>query len=698
MTALQDFRAPTAPSRGTPGAAATSGAVRRHARPRAATSREGYRYDLDGLRAVAILLVVVYHVWLGRVSGGVDVFLMLSAFFLTGSFARRLSAGRPVAVGPYWARTFKRLVPVSAVVLVGVLGTAYLLYPPSSWPSVWTQTWTSLGYVQNWELARGAVDYYARDGATASPLQHYWSLSVQGQVFVLWPLLLLLSGLVVRRLRVSVTPVLLTVFGTVFATSLAFSVVETATNQGLAYFDTRTRLWEFALGSLVAVVLPSVRLTARASVVVGWAGLALIVTCGLVLDVQGGFPGYYALWPTVAAAAVIVAGTSYHPWAVGNALAHPVLRSLGRDAYALYLVHWPLLITWRVVTGRLVPSWYEGAVVVAASLVLARVLTTLVERPVRDLSWARAAPGREVATVLVAAALVVAPLAAWQRAETVRAQSALAGASLNNPGARALLPGYKEQGEPGAPAIPAATDLGSQWVSLSELCDGALEPDARELAKRCGQLVSEQPGAPTVVAVGDSHSEQYLGALIPIAEREGWTLVYVLRGGCSFGLGDHPCSDWNEQVLEYVEKVGPDAIFTVVTAAQPDGTGEHVVEGLQEAVDELRASDIDVIGVRDNPRFSFDVFACAESYGPDSAECRRDLRDVSAPVSPAASLELSDGSVLVDLLDVVCPGGVCGPVVGNVHVFLDDNHLSWDYAKTLEPFLEERISGWFRGG
>ncbi|MBM7820887.1 peptidoglycan/LPS O-acetylase OafA/YrhL [Cellulosimicrobium cellulans] len=695
MAALQEPGAPTAPSDATPGAGATAaGAVRRHARPRTATSREGYRYDLDGLRAVAILLVVVYHVWLGRVSGGVDVFLMLSAFFLTGSFARRLSAGRGVAVGAYWARTFKRLVPVSAVVLLGVLGTAYLLYPPSSWPSIWTQTWTSLGYVQNWELAREAVDYYARDGAAASPLQHYWSLSVQGQVFVLWPLLLLLSGLVVRRLRVSVTPVLLTVFGTVFVASLAFSVVETASNQGLAYFDTRTRLWEFALGSLVAVVLPFVRMPARAAVVVGWVGLALIVTCGLVLDVQGGFPGYFALWPTMAAAAVIVAGTSAHPWAVGNALAHPVLRSLGRDAYALYLVHWPLLITWRVVTGRQVPSWHEGAAIVVVSLVLARVLTTLVERPVRDLAWARTVPWRGAVAVLVAVSVVAVPLVTWQSAERARAAEALAGASADNPGARVLLPGYQDLSDPTAPPVPAATALDAQWVSLAERCSGPFAPDVAELAKRCGQLVPPEPQGPTVVVVGDSHSEQFMGALIPVAERESWTLVSVLYGGCSFGTAGHPCRAWNEQVLDYVLELGPDAVFTVTTAAEVDGPGESVVAGLQEAADTLADAGIALLGVRDNPRFSTDMFVCAEQHGPDADACRLDLASRSAARNPADDLRVGDGSVLVDLSAAVCPDGWCVPVVGNVHVFLDDNHLTWDYARSLAPFLEDELSPW----
>ncbi|UTT58407.1 acyltransferase family protein [Cellulosimicrobium cellulans] len=526
---------PTASSCATPETVAPpTGQVPRPARPRSASPRDGYRHDLDGLRAVAILLVIVYHVWLGRVSGGVDVFFMLSAFFLTGSFARRLSAGRPVAGGAYWARTFKRLVPVSAVVLIGVLGVTCLLYPPSAWPTVWTQTLASPGYVQNWELAREAVDHSARDGAVASPLQHYWSLSVQGQVFVLWPLLLLLAGLVVRRLRVPVTAVLLVVFGTVLVASLAFSVVETAVDQELAYFDTRARLWEFALGSLLAVLLPFVLLPARLAVLVGWAGLALVVTCGLVLDVQGGFPGCFALWPTLAAAGVVVARTAPHqPGAVGRVLAHPVLRSLGRDAYALFLVHWPVLVTWRVVTGRHASTWYEGAGIVV-------------------------------------------PLSTRQRAERSRARDALVGAAADNPGAHVLPPGDRPEGDPAAAAIPAATALDAQRVSLAEPCSGGLAPADQELAKSCGQTIHDDLDAVTIVVVRDSHSEQ------------------------------------------------------------ADRRGESVVTGLQDAVDELARAGIATVEVRDTSRFSTDMFACAEQHGPDADACRRDLAAVAAPPQPGA--------------------------------------------------------------
>ena len=252
--------------------------------------------------------MVVYHVWFGRVSGGVDVFLMISAFFLTHSFAQRMRRGEPLQPWSFWVRKFRRLLPAAAVTIFGVLVVTGHTVPAVDWPAIWRQAWASLGYVQNWELAFRSIDYYARETVLPSPLQHFGSLSVQGQVFVLWPLLFLLAALIVRRARVSVTSVLLVMFGAVFVCSLVFSISETATNQQFAYFDTRTRLWEFALGSLVAVVLPFFRAPAVLRAILGWAGLVGIVLCGAVLDVQSGFPGFLALWPTLCTAAIILAG------------------------------------------------------------------------------------------------------------------------------------------------------------------------------------------------------------------------------------------------------------------------------------------------------------------------------------------------------------------------------------------------------
>uniref|UniRef100_UPI0020A6305E acyltransferase family protein n=1 Tax=Arthrobacter sp. H41 TaxID=1312978 RepID=UPI0020A6305E len=346
-----------------------------------------FRPEVQGLRALAVLMVVIYHVWLGRVSGGVDIFLLLSAFLLTISFTRKIESGRPLRLLAYWLGLFKRLLPGVVVVLLAVLGATALLVPSSRWPGILDQTWASLLYVQNWELAGNAVNYYALDNSAASPLQHFWSLSIQGQVFLLWPLIFAGSALAARALGRPVRTALIAVFGMVFLSSLAFSVGQTATDQAAAYFDTRARLWEFALGSLVALALPYLRASVPVRVVLGWIGLGAMLSCGLLLQVQQQFPGYIALWPLLAAACIIVAGRTGSRYGVDRLLAAAPLVRMGNISYALYLWHWPVLVIWLVVAEKPAAGLLDGAVVIAASLLLASATTHFIETPVRSWGW-----------------------------------------------------------------------------------------------------------------------------------------------------------------------------------------------------------------------------------------------------------------------------------------------------------------------
>ena len=309
----------------------------------------GFRPEVQGLRAVAVLLVVLYHVFMGRVSGGVDIFLFISAFFMTLSFVRRIGGGRPLGLARYWLHTFKRLLPLATVIILFTLALIWLVFPRTDVAEFRSQGVASILYLENWALAANEVNYYAADHSTASPFQHFWSLSVQGQVFLVWPLIFALAWFVKRRTGRNSIPVLAVCFGLVFAASLAFSVVTTATQQEFAYFDTRARLWEFALGSLLALAVPYLRVGRGLGVLLGWAGFVSMVLVGILVDVQGAFPGWIALWPLLSAAAIIVAGQTGSPIGFDRFLSWGPIVRLGDAAYALYLVHWPLLISYLVV-------------------------------------------------------------------------------------------------------------------------------------------------------------------------------------------------------------------------------------------------------------------------------------------------------------------------------------------------------------
>ncbi|SDO52546.1 Peptidoglycan/LPS O-acetylase OafA/YrhL, contains acyltransferase and SGNH-hydrolase domains [Microbacterium sp. ru370.1] len=660
---------------------------------RAVAGRWAYRADVDGLRAVAILLVVTYHVWFGRVSGGVDVFLMLSAFFLTRGFVRRMAGPDPVRPLPHLLGIFRRLLPAAAVTLAGVLALVWIAYPPTAWRALWDQTWASLAYVQNGVLAADAVDYYART-EIPSPLQHFWSMSVQGQAFVLWVVLLGLCQLIVRRRGLSPDRVVGVVFGVVFAVSFAYSIARTATAQELAYFDTGARLWEFAAGSLLVVALPHVRVGALARAVLGWAGLAGLLILGAVLDVRGGFPGFLALWPVLCAAAIVVSGSGDDGGrGPARLLSSRPLQAVGRDAYALYLVHWPILVTFLVVNDRTEVGLVGGAAIIALSLLLARALTWAVDRPVR--AWRRtdSSPLVPVAVVAVAASVVAVPLGSWQVSTWAQERAIEAQALRDNPGAAVLRDPSLAEIPADAELLPLPTLLDDEWVQLENPCAGRWSVDTEILLGTCFETSRTARAGFTIAVIGDSHAQQLTGALLPVAEENGWGVVSLIKGGCSMGLAepgmDERCDAWREEAIDLVERVVPDAVLTVVTRSDAGEDDEVLRPGIEVFLDRMGDAGIPVLAVRDNPRFAFDMYGCVIA-ADDPLECATPRAASLADENPAAVLE-RPGVDLLDLTPWICPDDLCVGVVGNVVVYRDDNHLSRTYARTLGPSLAEQL-------
>ncbi len=638
------------------------------------------RHDIDGLRAFAILLVVVYHVWLGRVSGGVDVFLMVSAYFLTASFLRLSATLRPADLMSFWSRRFARLMPAAAVTIVGVLAFAFVILPGSQWRDIWAQSWSSLFYVQNRELVASAVDYYARTETFPSPLQHFWSLSIQGQVFLLWPILILAAVSTARLLNVPPRLILSLGFGGLFVVSLAYSVVLTSADQQVAYFSMPARLWEFALGALAALVLPALRLPGYLANMIGWAGLLALIACGVVLDVGAGFPGFAALWPTMAAIAVMVAGQTDKPTGIYRFLASRPLIWVGGIAYALYLVHWPILVGYMKVTDSTVVGVVGGGVVIALSLLAAVGLTRWVERPIASLTGS---VKRNVAVVLVSVLAVSFPLMGWQLTDAVRAAS---GDPNSNPGAEVLMPWLGTRTVPAAPVVPASTQLDNEWVVLGESCTGSFMPRGELAAESCLQR-GDATDAPLFLAIGDSHAQQWLGSLLPILDDAGWNTVSVMKGGCSFGpdeAGDEDCIEWREQALDYAEAQPADVVMLMGTKASPSSNDERTLLGLERELNPIRQSGSQVLLVRDNPRFDFDMYQCVET-ARSADDCAVPLANALAATNPAADLVEVDGVHTLDLTEYLCPESICQPVIGNVAVYLDDNHLTWSYARSMAP-------------
>jgi peptidoglycan/LPS O-acetylase OafA/YrhL len=648
-------------------------------------------------------MVVCYHVWFGRVSGGVDVFLLISAFLLTLSFVRKAERGQPLQLLKYWVHLFKRLLPAVAIVLVGTLAAAALFVPALRWEEILTQTWASLFYVENWVLAANSVDYYASDHSTASPLQHFWSLSVQGQVFILWPLLFAAGGLVAKAARLRYRRLMMLIFGLVFLVSLAFSIVETSTNQGYAYFDTRARLWEFALGSLLALALPRLRFGSGTRAVMAWIGLAAMLTGGFLLDVQGQFPGFVALWPTLAAALVIIAGRTGKPWAVDRFLSWRPLVRMGDISYALYLWHWPVLVIYLIFTDQQNAGPLDGLLVIAVSVVLAGRTTVVVERPIRQSLWFEKRRRRAMVAIAACLTLVAVPTAAWQLGLHWQQERVMADADRNNPGAAAMLmPHDAWRGGVDGRIIPAVATIHSDWVRLDGPCKDGLEPGSRSLKAACQQNYVDGPADRTVVIVGDSHAQQWAAAMGSVARERTWELATVLKGGCKFaapGFGqDEACDRFNEDVIDYLLEKKPDAVFSVATAATASSAQDHVTPGYIDAAAALTEAGIEVVGVRDNPRFGFDMLACVVERGQDAPACAPPREQSLNATPPFDEIRQGvPGIHLLDLTDLLCSPAACPGVAGNRYIYMDGHHLTKTYVESMTPEFERRLletTGW----
>jgi hypothetical protein len=445
-----------------------------------------------------------------------------------------------------------------------------------------------------------------------------------------------------------------------------------------------TRLWEFALGALLALWIDRIALGRRARVLVGWSGVVGLLLCGVVLQVGSVFPGYAALWPTVCGGLVLLAGRSGSRLGADRLLGARPVRYLGDISFALYLWHWPLLVLYLVTRDREEVGAAGGAAIIGVSLVLAALTHHLVERPV----LARAGSGRRFAAV--AAVLVLLVTGGWQIALAERAERSGTVGDAFHPGAAAL----GTDDVIAAPLLPAPVSVYQDWVRI-EHWDCA--PLARFPMDRCTQPLDHDPTR-RIVVVGDSHAQQLTGALVPVAQQHDWQLTAIIRGACPFSTAsevapDEPdCLDWGEAAAAEIADLHPDAVVTLASRDVRDGLTEQTPQGFVDRWRQLDELGIPVLAVRDNPRFGYSVPDCVQSDDGDPGRCGIDREAVYPPVPSYAQLDDVPPNVsFLDISDAVCDARRCPAVVGNVLVYLDDNHLTASYTTSMSGLLQAQL-------
>lgn len=680
----------------------------------------GFRPDVEGLRAVAIGLVLIYHAGISLVPGGfvgVDVFFVLSGFLITGLLIRELEKTGRISLPRFYARRARRLLPAVGVVL---MVTSLLTWWTSSvidWRPFGLDIVASAAYIVNWRLADRSVDYLAED-VGVSPVQHFWSLAVEEQFYVVWPLLLLLVGLVVRRRNgVGLRPVMTAGILLVIIPSLAWSMYFTEQNPQQAFFVTTTRLWELGIGALVAIgatVWP--KIPRPVAIVVGWAGLAAVAASGLILTESAKWPGSAALWPTLATAAVIIAG--YNAGKAGPAALLSLRPAVfvGGLSYSLYLWHWPLLIAATGRWGEL--SAVEGALVVAAAFVPAYLSYRFVENPIRfaptlgrsnRLTYSVAA---NFTLAGVAAGMIVV-LAVPSTSGPVDQEQAQGAAAVHKEAADSQNGGYRGPGSVASLAnikgfTPEATqaieDTPPAYGRDCQVDQVSSEPIVCEYGDENGDV--------TIAVLGDSKILQWYSALDKIAKDEGWRLVSMTKSACAFsqamqtesGRAYTSCAEWNDKVTQKVIDMEADAalVSSRVAEALPNGEGSNddrtkkaMEDGLAKAWQELSDNGIPVVPLLDTPSpGDLTVYECVAENTDNLEKCTfsrsEGIERSGASVQVPAARRV-EGTQTVDMSDVICPTKTCVPVIGNVLVFRQTSHLTDTYVRTLIPELTNRL-------
>ena len=707
----------------------------RTTRVESADEHQEFRRDVEGLRAVAILLVVFYHVGLSAVSGGfvgVDVFFVISGFLITGQLVRELRARNRISFSGFYARRARRILPAAMlVVMVTAIVSAAVLNPLAAQRAE-KDGLSAIYFGANFRFAVQGADYF-NAGLSPSPYQHYWSLSDEEQFYVLWPLLLVICSLVwlrARRTR-NASPVMPAVIGVllaIFGVSLWEGIRLTATNQPWAYFTIFTRAWELALGALIALALPYIkRIDRRIAIPLTWIGLVCIAIAATSYSGSTAYPGYAALLPVLGAGAVIAGGSAASSrWGAKGVLGTPPFQRVGSWSYSWYLWHWPALVLVPAIVGHSL-SKLEAVGVALLSLVIAVISFVLVERPIRRIKVIVKRPALGLAGGGLLAAIAVGVVAL--------SNSTISLAAPNAPVARVLTPTTRTHTAPHAKtaqqltATQLHTDLaaGANTTAAPSNLTPALSVATKALPvivtngchlqhpgvwrKPC--IYGDTTSSTSVVLFGDSHAAAWFPALNTISQQQHWRLIDVTKAGCPAaetnidyaGSIYTNCTIWRQNAERYIANLHP--ALVIVTWARyigepearplsgvPTGYGSIWQDGVAAIFRFLHHNASHVLFISDGPTLGPWAPDCISGHLSDVRPCMSSLGAATRlPEVKAQELALAKREQIssVDPTPWFCTPSVCPVIVGNILLYRDNEHMTPQWSKFIAPVVSNYV-------
>ncbi len=663
--------------------------------------RPGVRADIQGLRALAVSSVVVFHFWPSLLPGGftgVDVFFVVSGFLITGRILRDLERRTPGAfVAQFWASRVRRILPAALLVLAVVLVVSWIVLPESRWAGLGQHVFASALSIENWQLAREAVDYGA-EGAALSPVQHYWSLSVEEQFYLGWPVLLLLASLAARRTGlISRRAVLALVIGMVFVASLGYSFWVTANDPAAAYFVTPARVWQLAAGGLVALA------AVRGARVLPWIGLTMIGLGFVLIDSQTAYPGTAALMPTLGTCLVLLGGPT-GPRSFDALTSSRPIQRLGDISYSVYLWHWPLVVLGPVALERALTPW-DTFVALCLTLTLAELTYRYVEQPFRT-GWLLRLPSRSWLIGAVAIAVIVGLAVKFEdvgddRVETAavvfQKQAAIGGACF---GAAAMVNDCPDRFAKVSETVAIAGSDDKPMASRRPQCSDTTGPFTKALCH-----YGDPDGKKTLLVWGNSHASAWSNAFAKAGKLLGLKVIVAARSSCPAAADPPPDSTLRESTDEeqkgcrrrnawVLNSVVPQADIVVMADLRSGFVdAPERIPGYAESVAKVRASGAEVIWLADVPLADTiytrrDGPQCLEAFG----QCTNPVsRALAASVVTEKVQQLVPDLPVIETRSQFCDDAQCYAALGGVSVYFDGSHLTGTYSRSLGQWLAREL-------
>ena len=649
------------------------------------SSRSGhgtFRPDIEGMRGIAVLLVVLYHVGIPGVHGGftgVDVFFVLSGFLITDLLVKEAARTGRISFVQFYARRTRRLLPAAILVLTVTLVASLLVLSPLEQFRYADSAVATSVYVSNLHFMRQATDYFAPNLAS-DPFLHTWSLAVEEQFYLVWPMLIAL-GFSGRRPTGRVAKLMIAVC----VLSLAACVWLTIVKKPWAFFGSPLRAWEFGIGGLACLV-PVAALRDRPGLcrALGWGGLVTVLIGAMTLTGHILFPGPWALIPAIGTVGMLLAGTGSPGVGVGIPLGTAPLQHLGRLSYSWYLWHWPVLVLALAVAPDLsVPG---RALAALGSLAAAAVAFALVENRIR---FHPALLPRPRFSLALAAVLSLAGLAFGLGSHDY------AGRLLSRQPQRSF-----------AKAVNDGPSLKRRGCFMSE---------ARKGLRQC--VFGDSTSSTTLVLFGDSHAAQWFPALEQVANERHWRLISMVRASCPVatvpvydprgGQEQAECAVWRRLALHRIMELQPtlvvmaNSVGYIKRPGESDGLSQlsygQWEQGIRTTFLSLDSARVRALFLRDTPRAKADVPLClsrADYFGWEQRECWAERDGALYPEIYRLERRAASGLPhisTVDLSDLVCGPVVCETVQHGMVVYRDRSHLTASFARSLAPALSQRI-------